>query len=550
MKLKKILATVAASAIALSSVAITSFAEAEGKTLTGNITFAEKSWDPGSGEVDSTIVTMNQSNYNFSPTDTLEATVTAEGDIDTTEWMVAFNSSASWAGVNSAQGTLTFNTTIQDLMDANSITDVEKIGDVSLQIWTPKIDDTVSYELKINGGDATEPVVPALDPVEITGDKISYSFNDEWKTGNFEAAVLDVASIADISTFDSITFTVEIDEAIAAEAIAGEQWIGGSFAINSDETGWKSLGEVCFQESANKDFTFKKVSDGIYEATYKAKAPIFTDASNTYVTVSYQENDVVEADGPFAKLTKVTLFDSNANPVDPVDPPVEGFKTTFDEVTVRFTVENLPAGQSVDVALTTATAPDAETALGWGSTEVTGEAVNISADGTYEISTTNAANPYLFNCFIKDILGDEATADLGGAKITITNIIINGADFGPTLLGASTQEDVQNISAGNTVDIAICHQWMDLADGDVIAETEVEGVKYVLKYDDASKSGIIAKATDGPIDDSSEEPVDSTDPTDSTDPGDDTKVPTTGITFAFAGLSLAGAAVVAAKKRK
>ena len=96
------------------------------------------------------------------PTSFSVVTVTEEGgsdEVDTSGWKIVANGfTPSWGGWKSAEGTegkLDFTCTIKDIMDANSITDIDDFGGFIAQTWGVPLGDKVSYAIRIEAADGT-----------------------------------------------------------------------------------------------------------------------------------------------------------------------------------------------------------------------------------------------------------------------------------------------------------------------------------------------------------------------------------------------------------
>lgn len=158
MKLNKILAGLSATAMAVSMLTLlTTSADAEPVTLTGSHTFAESTTN--AGQVEPIVLQMLQSNYNFAPDDTISITVECTSG-DSNDWQVAVNaydtSWGGWGNIASEPGTLTLTTTVADVVGTTgneSISeDLSNLQGLNFNIWEADIGESLTYELKINGG--------------------------------------------------------------------------------------------------------------------------------------------------------------------------------------------------------------------------------------------------------------------------------------------------------------------------------------------------------------------------------------------------------------
>ena len=377
MKLNKILAGLSATAMAVSMLTLlTTSADAEPVTLTGSHTFAESTTN--AGQVEPIVLQILQSNYNFAPDDTISITVECTSG-DSSDWQVAVNAyDTSWGGqgnIASEPGTLTLTTTVADVVGTTgneSISeDLSNLQGLNFNIWEADIGESLTYELKINGGtvsstDSSEAEDSSSEVVEdsssevvedsssevvedssseVVEDSSSEATEDSSEadeptvtvpTEDFEVSAEFIAeadgnlvvyllgdpavdqagafdSAAQLSCYVGFTLTISIDEATAASAATGETWIGGAFGTNSESTGWSS-NEISFQDGA-KPYTWTKVSDGVYQVTYMVEdGTLFAD-TDTYAQLFYQDWSAAGI-----QITGATLIAPEAEaPVDPDD---------------------------------------------------------------------------------------------------------------------------------------------------------------------------------------------------------------------------------------
>lgn len=109
--------------------------------------------------------------------------------------------------------------------------------------------------------------------------------------------------LSDVCGID-VNVTVGADSAAKIEA---GDWIGGGLGYNSESTGWASK-EWSFQDGA-KDVTGVKAADGSYDFVLKGKDPVFAD-TDTYAQVWLQNwttNDFT--------FNAFTLLDKDGNPI-------------------------------------------------------------------------------------------------------------------------------------------------------------------------------------------------------------------------------------------
>lgn len=76
-------------------------------------------------------------------------------DDSTATWNVAFNgfntSWGGWSSVSGEAGVLELEATVQDIMDANGITDITEFGGYIFQVWNTELGDQIEYTLTVNG---------------------------------------------------------------------------------------------------------------------------------------------------------------------------------------------------------------------------------------------------------------------------------------------------------------------------------------------------------------------------------------------------------------
>ncbi|MDO4944360.1 MAG: NPXTG-anchored protein [Ruminococcus sp.] len=378
-----------------------------------------------------------------------------------------------------------------------------------------------------------------------------------------------------------IKINVTVGETTAA-GIADGSWIGGGMGYNSDSTSWAST-EWSFQDGA-KPVTGTVTDDGSYDFVLLGDAPVFTD-SETYAQVwmqnwstsdfTYNYVELLDADGnalvtvengaddpvvtPYANVYaadiegkgnfRIELFniygDTNNN---------EDFKAAYEtlsaakEIEVQFTIQGIPESEEGFTAFLMYT--DKNWAWGnWdpGTTPGAVDAV-VNADGTYSVKINN------------EIAG--ATAEDGGAMIaTGANVfcvdIIGLADAA----GAGT--------AGTDLSTAADKQALAVEKGLIVTDVKVftDGVEFVpgVGYkdepiDDSSEAEESSSEAETSCSEaevsSSESTADSTSSKASSSSSkatnnNTTTNPNTGAAaLAAVGVALAGAAVVASKKRK
>lgn len=109
--------------------------------------------------------------------------------------------------------------------------------------------------------------------------------------------------LSDVCGID-VNVTVGADSAAKIEA---GDWIGGGLGYNSESTGWASK-EWSFQDGA-KDVTGVKAADGSYDFVLKGKDPVFAD-TDTYAQVWLQNWTTKDF-----TFNAFTLLDKDGNPI-------------------------------------------------------------------------------------------------------------------------------------------------------------------------------------------------------------------------------------------
>lgn len=355
--------------------------------------------------------------------------------------------------------------------------------------------------------------------------------------------------LADVCGVD-INVTVGADSAAKIEA---GDWIGGGLGYNSESTGWAST-EWSFKEG-DKDVTGVKAADGSYDFVLKGTDPVFAD-TDTFAQV-WLQNWTTE-DFTFNAFT---LLDKDGNPLLVVESDKE------------------QGGNSVDLSEYKK------------QTEVTlnGEGLATSDDGKVRI---NIKHPWCDDAHKADFnLVDDwsvfAGADAIAVTVDISNVtdaftaypcFTNGIENGIGYWEASDNNPAVTVNADGTytfivkfpaaLEMDANNMFFDIATDLAGTDGEDPAVKMAVK-----KVVVLNKSEAEPTD-SSESTAGPTDSTDSDDSNDvlvdstDSKTnsaatsskaannasntnPSTGAAaLAAVGVALAGAAVVATKKRK
>ncbi len=170
-------------------------------------------------------------------------------------------------------------------------------------------------------------------------------------------------NMAELAKYTTVTFTIQLDEAEAADcAGGGETWVGGGVGFNSESTGWEShewtpkayeVGEDGNPVDADgdgtpdplKEITLTKVSDGVYQAVYTDPDGSIFAETDTYAQLWMQDWSTKNA-----VLTGVTLSDGNDAPT--TEEPTTEEPTTEEPTTEEPTTEE-PATEPETQAPTT-----------------------------------------------------------------------------------------------------------------------------------------------------------------------------------------------------
>lgn len=189
MKLNRILAGMSAAAMAASMLTmVTASAAATPATISGTHTFVLN----GDGDAtDGFVKEMYQSDYSFSPDDEISVTVESTSGADTSNWQIAVNAyDTSWGGwqaVNGEEGVLEFTTTVADVVAANDSieSDLSNLKGINFEVWNTAVDDEISYEIKINGGSSDDNDNPA--DTEYPADAVFANGGESWNKVSFDS---------------------------------------------------------------------------------------------------------------------------------------------------------------------------------------------------------------------------------------------------------------------------------------------------------------------------------------------------------------------------
>lgn len=352
--------------------------------------------------------------------------------------------------------------------------------------------------------------------------------------------------LADICGVD-INVTVGADSAAKIEA---GDWIGGGLGYNSESTGWDST-EWSFKEGA-KDVTGVKAADGSYDFVLKGTDPVFAD-TDTFAQV-WLQNWTTE-DFTFNAFT---LLDKDGNPLLVVESDKAQGGNTVDlseykkqtEVTLNGEGQSTSDGGKVRINIKHPWCDDAHKAAfnlvdDW-SVFAGADAIAVTVDIS---NVTDAFNAYpCFSNGIENSIGYWEASDNNPA-VTVN---ADGTYTFIVKFPSALEMDAKNMFFDINTDLA-----------------GTDGEDPAVKM--AVKKVVVLNKGDAEPTDPSESTADSTDSTDS----DESKViltdsktnsaatsskaannasntnPSTGAAaLAAVGVALAGAAVVATKKRK
>lgn len=349
--------------------------------------------------------------------------------------------------------------------------------------------------------------------------------------------------LADVCGVD-VNVTVGADSAAKIEA---GDWIGGGLGYNSESTGWASK-EWSFQEGA-KDVTGVKAADGSYDFVLKGTDPVFAD-TDTFAQV-WLQNWTTE-DFTFNAFT---LLDKDGNPLLVVESDKAQGGNTVDlseykkqtEVTLNGEGRSVSDSGKVRINIKHPWVDDATFNLvdDW-SVFAGADAIAVTVDIS---NVTDAFNAYpCFSNGIENSIGYWEASDNNPA-VTVN---ADGTYTFIVKFPSALEMDAKNMFFDINTDLA-----------------GTDGEDPAVKM--AVKKVVVLNKSDAEPADSSESTADSTDSTDS----DESKViltdsktnsaatsskaannasntnPSTGAAaLAAVGVALAGAAVVATKKRK
>ncbi|WP_124100839.1 NPXTG-anchored protein [Ruminococcus sp. Marseille-P6503] len=593
MKLNRILAGMSAAAMAASMLTmVTASAAAKPATITGDHTFVSNKEGTAT---DGFVKEMYHADYSFSPEDTIYVKVESTSDADTSAWQIAVNaydtSWGGWSAVNGDEGALEFTTTVADVVAVNSSIkeDLSNLQGINVEVWNTEVDDTISYEISINGG-ASEDDSSTVDS-EYPEDAVFANGGTSWSGVEFDS----VKEIA-FGAWDGIW--LQCDYPKEGMNVADETNAKLVLVLEADET--VTAGSAIFRVGDTTDETphaYLAEADG---TTFTVEIPItelkaFQDAAG-YAAVDSWDNgfacnlQVGAAGKVTAYVTGMAYTPLEDSTDDSSDTETEVSYTAFE----MFTDSQWGWGNWDPVA---------DGGLGTDA-EITGDGtytVSISADqvakwydeeGNEVLAGTEGATPAPavgIGTWCVDIrgladalgvgtdgLGKDLTATdkmnvakEGGLTITDVNLIVDGEtvytyDDADVLFG--------DIEGNGNVRLEIYNQYGETGGSDGKADPTAPAEILALATDLVAEDEIAVTFTVNGLPEELPEPVESSDDAndstaDSTDDsaasatdsdatsskgdasGSDANPSTGAAALATVGVLLAGAAVVATKKK-
>lgn len=388
-------------------------------------------------------------------------------------------------------------------------------------------DETTTVKADLTGG-----TVSLIDEKDDNG--------DVKKTGVLTGTNVKLADVCGID----VNVTVGADSAAKIEA---GDWIGGGLGYNSESTGWASK-EWSFQDGA-KDVTGVKAADGSYDFVLKGTDPVFAD-TDTFAQVWLQNWTTKDF-----TFNAFTLLDKDGNPILVVESDKAQGGNTVDlseykkqtEVTLNGEGRSVSDSGKVRINIKHPWVDDATFNLvdDW-SVFAGADAIAVTVDIS---NVTDAFNAYpCFSNGIENSIGYWEASDNNPA-VTVN---ADGTYTFIVKFPSALEMDAKNMFFDINTDLA-----------------GTDGEDPAVKM--AVKKVVVLNKSDAEPADPSESTADSTDSTDS----DESKViltdsktnsvatsskaannasntnPSTGAAaLAAVGVALAGAAVVATKKRK
>ncbi|WP_295211759.1 NPXTG-anchored protein [Ruminococcus sp.] len=419
----------------------------------------------------------------------------------------------------------------------------------------------------------------AADPVkaeaDLSGGVISL-IDETDKEGNVTKTGLLTGTgvaVTDVYGVD-INVTVGADTAAAIEA---GDWVGGGMGYNSESTGWAST-EWSFQDGA-KDITAAKAEDGSYDFVLKGDAAAFAD-TDTYAQVWLQNWSTSDF-----TFNAFTLLDKNGDPLvvvtNPADTGVKDFVITPDNC-------NFNTGANVFYLLGSADKENSDTTTGtevgyYATAEELAEAniksitFILNADdaklaeadwvggavGFNSESTGWAGHEFTTQAFATDEDGNYVDADGDGLADRVKELTLTKIGDNKYACTFTSDEPI-------FTDVTYAQVWMqDYSDNDITLDSiilnptgdNVYANPEQPKVDGDNNGGDSDVDSPAESDSTADSKTESTTDSKATDSKGTTSSkaannasntnPSTGAAaLAAVGVALAGAAVVATKKRK
>lgn len=274
--------------------------------------------------------------------------------------------------------------------------------------------------------------------------------------------------LSDVCGID-VNVTVGADSAAKIEA---GDWIGGGLGYNSESTGWASK-EWSFQEGA-KDVTGVKADDGSYDFVLKGTDPVFADTDTFAVVESdkAQGGNTVDL-SEYKKQTEVTLngegkstSDGNKVRINIKHPWCDdAHKADFnlvddwsvfagaDAIAVTVDISNVTDAFTAYPCFTNGI----ENGIGYWEASDNNPAVTVNADGTYTfIVKFPAALEMDANNMFFDIATDLAGKDGEdpAVKMAVKKVVVlNKSEAEPTDPSESTADSTDSTDSDDSNDV-------------------------------------------------------------------------------------------------
>lgn len=185
---------------------------------------------------------------------------------------------------------------------------------------------SLTYNITVGSGTEESSSEESSDTSSETEEAAGYELPADYIANNkgFLLGDAEKGEAGPFSTIDNlvactgIEYTISIDETLAQSAIAGDTWIGLAAVWNADTCGW-TANECALQPDA-KPYTFVKVSDGVYKVTIPAPEGGIFNAADTFANVELQDWSGAAEDQGIV-LTGVKLLGVEAPSDEPVPTP-------------------------------------------------------------------------------------------------------------------------------------------------------------------------------------------------------------------------------------